>query len=113
MKETVYRLRITPNSGKAIFADTSKENYEALLTQAKAEGTFKVYVVRATPKDKPRYSNMMKLQKELHPKWPFLTKCKEDKAYREIIKEHTLAPQVFEEKYGFEPGSRDYSVLAI
>lgn len=113
MKETVYRLRITPNSGKAIFADTTKEKYEALLAQAKAEGTFKVYVVRATPKDKPRYTKMENVQKALHPNWPFLTKVKEDKAWRAIIKEHTLAPQVFEEKYGFEPGSRDYSLLVI
>lgn len=126
MKETVYRLRITPNSGKAIFADTSKENYEALLAQAKAEGTFKVYVVRATPKDKPRYTQMEKVQKALHPNWPFLTKIKEDKAWRVIYKSftkdksmasdfiyRTVTNAQFEEIYGFEPGSRDYSLLVI
>lgn len=114
MKETVYRLRITPNSGKAIFVDTTKEKYEALLAQAKAEGTFKVYVVRATPKDKPRYTKMENVQKALHPKWPFLTKCKEDKAYKFLIKTHKHeAPLEFEEIYGFEPGSRDYSLLVI
>lgn len=129
MAETVYRLKLTTiGLGlKPIFILVTSSTYNDLLEQARAEGTFKLTIVKTFFNKTGNLTAVTRIQKYIHPGWPFLSQKEEDKAFEKCYKKfETLeysttseyntdqkANQDFLETYKYQFSTRDYSLIKL